>query len=718
MNESLNTDDLSLAIGDDGIAIITIDVVDERMNILKQRFFAAAEAALDEVLHNAAVKAVVIMSGKSNSFIAGADIHIIQSMQSIAQAEQLCGLGHRLMDKIANSHKPFVAAIHGVALGGGMELALACQARVLSDDPKTLLGLPEVKLGVLPGFGGSQRLPRLIGIAKALNIMLTGRNIRVAEARKIGLADAVVPNSILLTAAVKQAVALLNQNTTSRRRVSGIQTWLLESNRFGRGILFRQARRQALAKSKGLYPAIGKILDVVEYGSRHTLTDALKHEIKGFAELAVTPEAKQLINVYFAHTDLKKASYVDNAVQARPIATVGVLGSGLMGAGIATVCLDKANVLVRIKDIDHQHLNQAFKHVYQHYQTNVKRKTISRADAAQAWHRLTGTTDWSGFGKTDLVIEAVFEDLALKQQMLAEIEALPGRDQRIFASNTSSIPIKDIAQTAQYPERVIGMHYFSPVEKMPLLEIVVHEQCAAETIASCVAFGRQQSKTVIVVKDVAGFYVNRILFPYINEACYLALEGVALDAIDQACVQWGLPVGPFKLLDEVGIDVGFKVQPVLANAYGERMQSPAMLQTLIDNQRFGKKAKRGFYDYSDRGKGKTIDATVYDLLNIKSQTSLTSTEIINRCITPLLNEAVLCLEQQVIQNTRDGDIGAVFGIGFPPFRGGPFRYIDSLGIDKLLDTLRHYQQQYGERFTPATRLVAMAEQGEQFWPTE
>ncbi len=713
--------DITVAVGEDGVAVLTIDVPGERMNILRAGFYDAAHAAIDEVLANNAVKAAVIISGKADSFIAGADIKMIQAMATAEEAAEKARVGHGIMNKIASSRKPFVAAIHGVALGGGCELALACHGRIVTDDAKTALGLPEVQLGVLPGFGGSQRLPRLIGIANALDMMVTGKHVRAKKAKRMGLVDDVVPNSILLTVAAKKALSLVAGRSAKKTSfkeylsVQGMQRLLLEKNAFGRKILFDQARKKIIAKTKGNYPAPEKIIDVVQYGIERDIEVALENELQGFGYLAVTPESKQLIGIYFSHTELKKETFVaDPAIQAKPVSNIGVLGGGLMGGGIAAVSLDKADAAVRVKDIRDDGIRGVFKHIYDYYQARIKRRIISRPDAKRKLNSLTGSLDYAGFSEADLIIEAVFEDAGLKRQMVSDIEGLGDKD-IVFATNTSSIPIKDIARGAKRPENIIGMHYFSPVEKMPLLEIIKHTKTADQTIATCVKFGKQQGKTVIVVKDVPGFYVNRVLFPYLNEAGHLAMEGVPLEDIDKAFVRWGMPVGPFKLMDEVGIDVGIKVQHILEEAYGERMQASEMLDLLVDAKRLGKKVKYGFYDYTGKSKGKQIDESVYQVLKVAPNKKMSAEDIVHRCMLPLLNECALCLEKKVISNARDGDIGAVFGIGFPAFRGGPFRYIDSLGAAVVVEKLQAYQASLGERFSPAPSLLKLAESKKSYY---
>ena len=712
--------DVSFVLGEDGVAILTIDVPGERMNILKQTFYQAIHDCLDRLENNADAKAAVIISGKNDSFIAGADINIINSINNIERAKELCQQGHDMMNRIAGSKKPIVAAVNGICLGGGFELALACHARVLSDHAKTAVGLPEVKLGVLPGFGGSQRLPRLIGILPALDMMLTGRNIMAKKAKRMGIADEVVPKPILLAVAAQKALSMLKQaaqgkmNLKTLLSISNAKSLLLEKNNYGRKFVCGQARKQTLAKTHGNYPAPLKIIDLVERGLGLSLPQALKIEIESFAELAITPESKELIHIYFAHTALKKDNFVKSDVKLKLVKRVGVLGGGLMGSGIAVVSLDKGNADVRIKDINDDGIRSSIAHVNRHYQEKLKRRSISKSDAQHKLSRFTGTVDYSGLKRADLIIEAVFEDLKLKKQMLHDIESL-GNEETIFATNTSSIPIKNIARGSARPEKVIGMHYFSPVEKMPLLEIIKHNRTSDETIATAVNFGRAQGKTVIVVKDVAGFFVNRILFPYINEAGYLLMQGVAVDQIDKAMVKFGFPVGPFKLLDEVGLAVGTKVQHILQEAYGDRMQGAMVVDTLLAAGYGGKKGGKGFYSYNKKDKGKVVDDAVYKLLGVSPNQSLKSEDIVMRCILPLLNEAAYCLDEKVINSARDGDIGSVFGIGFPPFRGGPFRYIDGLGASVMVENLKALQDKHGERFAPATGLLKLAESGGSYY---
>lgn len=715
----------SLSKREDRVAVISIDVAGEKMNVLKADFAPRLSELIDDIIRDSEIKAVVIISGKPGSFIAGADISMIQAFTTPEETLGVINQGHGLMNKIAKSVKPIVVAIHGLCLGGGYELSLACHARIASDDPKTVLGLPEVMLGLLPGLGGTQRLPRLIGIAAALDIMLTGRHIKGVQAKKLGMVDEVVPSAILLEAAAQKALQLIHQKQTAPSwpkqlkaalTPAGLQKKLLESNSYGRGFLFKQARKRILMKTKGNYPAPERIIRVVEYGMSRSLQKGLQYEAKHFAELVMTDEAKQLINIYFASTALKKEIFIrDSSVEARPIHKLGILGGGLMGGGISVVSLDKADVIVRVKDIRDEGINAVLKQVSDYYQMRIKRKAISASDAARKTLQISGSLDYSGFRTADLVIEAVFEDLEIKHQVLKDIDAL-GNPEIIFATNTSSLRVRDIAKAAARPENVIGMHYFSPVEKMPLLEVIVHPKTADWVTRSCVEFGRKQGKTVIVVKDGAGFYVNRILAPYMNEAAHLAMESVPLGMLDKVIVSWGMPVGPIKLLDEVGIDIASHMMPNIEAEFGERLKSPELLNKMINAGRKGKKVHSGFYDYSKKAKGKSIDPTIYELLGVTPiENTLDASEIANRCMLPLINEAVMCLEDGTIRNCRDGDLGAVFGIGFPAFRGGPFRYIDAVGANKVVEELRALQALHGERYAPATLLLEKAEKGDLFY---
>ncbi len=707
------TNSFSLQIRDDNVGVITMDIAGESMNVLKAAFADEISQLLSDIKANSQLKGLVFISGKPDSFIAGADISMLDGCKTAEEAQAIGRMGQQMFDQLEQLPIPLVAAIHGPCLGGGLELAMACHARIATSDNKTVLGLPEVQLGLLPGSGGTQRLPKLVGLQKALDMILTGKQLRAKQAKKAGLVDDVVPNSILLEAAVKLALKGKPKREPVQLNLVGK---VLERTPFGRNILFSQARKQTLSKTQGNYPAPLKILDVIKTGVDSGMQAGLAAEAKAFGELCMTKESAALRSLFFATTQMKKETGAGDT-KPNKVRKAAVLGGGLMGGGIANVTATKAGIAVRIKDINEQGISNALKYSYSLLAKKFKRRFISKAEMQKQLLLITGTTDYSGFHDADIVVEAVFEDLTLKQQMVADIEQHCGEN-TIFASNTSSLPIKQIAAKAQRPENVIGLHYFSPVDKMPLVEVIAHEGTSAQTIATTVAFARKQGKTPIVVKDGAGFYVNRILALYMNEAANVLLEGEPVEKIDQALVKFGFPVGPVTLLDEVGIDVGAKISPILTQELGERFAAPAAFDKLLADGRKGKKTEKGFYRYGKTAKKgkKQVDDSVYSVLSVTPAPRLNSDEISSRCVVQMLNEAVRCLEEGIIASARDGDIGAIFGIGFPPFLGGPFRYIDQLGADKLVAQLRNLESRFGSRFAPANLLVQMAEQQQRFYP--
>lgn len=701
----------SLEIREDKIGVLTMDVLGETMNTLRAEFADEITDLMKEIKLNSDLQGIVLISGKKDSFVAGADVTMIDACETAADAEKLSLEGHRVMGELEALNIPVVAAIHGPCLGGGLELALACHIRVCTESTKTVLGVPEVMLGLLPGSGGTQRLPRLIGVAKSLDLMLTGKQVRGKQALKMGLVDDVVPETVLLEVAVK----LAKKGKIQRQLKRDLTSKLLETNKIGRNIMFDQAKKQTLSKTRGNYPAPEAILEVVKVGQEKGFEAGLKLEAKRFAELAMTSESASLRGIFFATTEMKKEDGVEG-VAPKKVKKAIVLGGGLMGGGIANVTATKAKVPVRIKDIAPQGLLNAQKYTYDILNKKVKRRFMSKADMQSQLAMITGTTEYTGVKSADIVVEAVFEDLKLKHQMVADIEA-NCNENTIFASNTSSLPITQIASEAKRPENVIGLHYFSPVDKMPLAEIITHEGTSDQTISTTVEFARKQGKTPIVVKDGAGFYVNRILAPYMNEAARIILEQEPIEAVDKALVNFGFPVGPVTLLDEVGIDVGAKIGPILTKELGSRFEAPAAFDKLLADDRKGRKNEKGFYLYGKKAKKgkKQVDESIYKLFNLKPEATMDPKALAERAVLLMLNEAARCLDEGILRSARDGDIGAIFGIGFPPFLGGPFHYMDSIGIAELVDKLERHQDKFGERFAPCELLIAMAKEDKKFY---
>lgn len=692
----------------DGVATLLVDDPGEKVNTIHPALMAELVTLLDRLEKDDAATAVVLASGKPDGFVAGAKIELMQGATDAAAIERLSRDGQAVFDRVERFRKPVVAAIHGACLGGGLEWALACHYRIATDHPRTSLGLVEVQLGLIPGGGGTQRLPRLVGIQAALDLILAAKTVKARKALKLGLVDEAVPPAVLLDVARDRARALATGKLRRKPRpaakgaVASVTRLALEDNFLGREVLFRQARRQVLARTKGHYPAPLRALEAIEHGYQKGFAKGLEKEAQLFGQLAVGPVAKQLIEVFFASTALKKDTGVDDpSVKPRAVERVGVLGGGLMGGGIAYVTVN-AGLPVRLRERDDAAAAKGLSAVTAILDERVKRRSIDRLERLEKLRLLTATTDWSGFGAVDLVIEAVFEDLALKQEMVRAFEAVNPRG--LFASNTSSIPITKIAEASAHPETVLGMHYFSPVHRMPLLEVIATARTAPEGIATAVAVGKKQGKTVIVVRDGPGFYTSRILAPYMNEAAQLLVEGASIEDLDRALVEFGFPVGPITLLDEVGIDVGDKVGKILHGAFGDRMAPPKALHDVVASGRLGRKNGKGFYTYG--GKEKRVDQSVYGLLpGGRARKRFSPADIQERVVLQLVNEAILCLGEGILRSARDGDVGAVFGLGFPPFRGGPFRWADALGAKALLERMERLRARHGERFAPAPLLV-------------
>ncbi|HET7601288.1 MAG TPA: fatty acid oxidation complex subunit alpha FadJ [Gemmatimonadales bacterium] len=700
---------------ENGIAVVTLDLPGEPVNKLTTALMDEWDALLARLRQDGTVRGIVLLSGKPDTFIAGADIEEFTRLETRSEAEALSRRGQELTNQVERSEKPVVAAIHGACLGGGYELALACRWRVATDHPKTQLGLPEVQLGLIPGAGGCTRLPRLIGARAALDIILAGKSERPEKALRLGMVDEVVPRSILRQVAVA-AADRLTREPARRAGPNGATGALLDRTPVGRRLVYRTARQRTLKKSGGHYPAPLAALEVVRTGLEHGIEAGLRAERERFGELAVGAVSRRLVAVFFATTALKKDDGVPagTAVSPRPVRRVGVVGSGFMGAAIAGTAVLNAEVEVRLKDAALARVGRGLKAATAILDERLKRRRLTRPQHQRLAALLSGSADYSGFTRADLVIEAVFEDLALKRAVLAEVEA-EVRPDAIFASNTSTIPIRDIAQGARHPERVLGMHFFSPVERMPLLEVIPHDGTSDDTIVTAVRFGRRMGKTVIVVRDHPGFWVNRILTPYLNEAGRLIEEGVPIEVIERAMTRFGFPVGPVALLDEVGLDVAQKAGAVMHAAFGDRLAPSGVLAKMLTDQRLGRKSGRGFYVYHE-GHKTGVDERVYRLLGVKPLEGFTPEHVQDRLVYAMLNEAALAVSEDVVRSPRDGDVGALFGIGFPAFRGGPLRMIDSLGAMHVVGTLERLVTAHGPRFTPAAALRDMAADSARYYP--
>ncbi|MBI5443031.1 MAG: enoyl-CoA hydratase/isomerase family protein [Deltaproteobacteria bacterium] len=701
---------LTLTKRGDGVAVLLFDTPKRPVNVLSQGMLEEAGPLMEEIQDDDEIVACVLASGKADSFIAGADLDQVVGMTA-AEAEAISRGGHEWLDRVDKSRKPFVAAIHGAALGGGLEVALACHYRIATDHPKTVLALPEVMLGVLPAAGGTQRLPRLIGLQRALPMLLTGKRVRAARAVRHGLVDALTSPGGLVETAAKAALGLANGTLKPNRdkqpliekplALPPVRAWALG-----------KARDEVMKKTRGLYPAPLEILACVAKGLADGTEAGQEEEAVRFGKLVGSVGAKNLIRLFDAMTALKKAPKGD---EPKAVKRLGVLGAGLMGEGIAAVSLALGPVV--LKDVSDEGLSRATRNLRKGLDRRVRSGGLTRLDRDRQWFGLRPTARTEDLAGCDLVIEAVFEDLALKRKVLAEVEAVLAPD-AVFASNTSALPIAQIAARSKRPERVVGMHYFSPVPKMPLLEIVVAEKTAPWAVATARAFGVAQGKTVLVVKDGPGFYTTRILGPFINEAVVLLDEGAAIPALDAALLDFGFPVGPVALLDEVGIDVAAHVSRDLGKAFAARGAAPSATFTkLFDAGYRGRKNAKGFYLYpKDRApqKSKEVNPEVYSFFGGASRKAMVVGDLVDRLSLLMVNEAVWCLSEGVIASPRDGDAGAILGLGFPPFRGGPFRHVDAVGAAKVVARMEELAERHGPRFHPAPMLVQMARAGKRF----
>jgi 3-hydroxyacyl-CoA dehydrogenase / enoyl-CoA hydratase / 3-hydroxybutyryl-CoA epimerase len=707
----------------DTVAIVTLDVHGSPVNTLTRAVRDEFVALLDRLERDASIRAAVLLSGKRDVWVAGADVDELAGLPGAEEAQRLSRDGQALMDRVERLRTPVVAAIGGACMGGGLELALACAYRIASDSAKTVLALPEVQLGLIPGAGGTQRLPRLVGLRAALDMILTGKSVRAKRALQTGLVDEMVHPSILRDIAVARARALADgerpPGRSARRRGGGerAQRLMLDDNPVGRAIVLRQAREQTMSKTRGQYPAPLAALDAVAAGYGRGRDYGFGAEARLFGDMAASDVAKQLISLFFAGNALKKdlgVSVPPPAPTPRPIDSIAVLGTGFMGAGIAAVAAQQG-VAVRFKDAEHGRVLMGLRAVRDVVRERLDKRQITPRQFGDTMSLVSGTVDYSGFGKIPLVIEAVFEDIDVKQAVIRELESvLPSG--AIVASNTSTIPIARLAEASRDPSHVVGMHFFSPVHKMPLLEVIAPPATSREVIATVVAFGKKLGKTVIVVGDSPGFFANRILVPYLAEAGRLLDEGAAIDVVDKALVAFGFPVGPITLLDEVGIDVGGKAGRLIGEAFGPRLALPASLEQVLESGRTGRKGRKGFYLYDERGKKGGVDPTVYELLRTGSRRSvIPEAEMQQRAVLAMVNEAARCIEEGIVRSARDGDVGAVFGIGFPPFRGGPYRYADSIGVAALVRQLESLNDRFSFRFEPADILLDMARRGEKFY---
>lgn len=704
---------LTLEISGDGVAWLVFDAPGARVNILRSGVLARLDELLGE-LETAAregrVRAVVVRSGKDGSFIAGADVNEIASMTDAAEAQDGAAQGQRIFRRLDRLAVPTVAAVDGLCLGGGTEMILACDARIASDRPETKIGLPEIRLGIIPGFGGTTRLPRVVGLSDALGMILTGAPVNARKAQRIGLISERMHQGVLYDRARALALELASGRRPPRQR-KPLMKRALDGTAVGRRLVLRQARRQVLRETKGHYPAPLSALHVVRRSARLPLDAALAVEAEAVGRLIVSDVARNLVHVFHLLEGAKKAGPA--GVAPRSVERVAVLGAGVMGGGIAQL-LAYRGLDVRMKDIAADALGTGLRHAQQMFDRLVRRGRIERRDAQRYMDAIAPTLEYSGFGTMDVVVEAVVERMDVKKQVLRETESHV-REGCVLASNTSSLSISEMQGALQRPADFAGMHFFNPVHRMPLVEVIRGDATSDEALATIVALTRRLDKTPVIVKDGPGFLVNRILAPYLNEAGWLLAEGGAIEEIDRALRRFGMPMGPLRLLDEVGLDVARHAGAVMHAAFGARLEPPPAILALEGTGLLGRKGGRGFYTY-ENGRERGVNESVYEQLGLsRKRSSLDREEILDRTLLVMVNEAARILADGIVATPGDVDLGMITGTGFPPFRGGLLRWADTLGMGVVLQRLEALAARHGERFEPAPLIRERAAAGRGFY---
>jgi 3-hydroxyacyl-CoA dehydrogenase/enoyl-CoA hydratase/3-hydroxybutyryl-CoA epimerase len=693
------------------VALIEWNHIGESANKLSTPIMTRLREVLQE-LQSSSYKAVVIISRKKKIFIAGADINEIKALKTKEDFAAAVSGGQEIMNMIEDLPLPVIVAIHGACAGGGCELSLACDYRIASEDKATRIGLPETKLGIIPGFGGCVRLPRVVGVQAALDIILGGKLVPAKKALKIGLIDKMVHPAILEEQALKFAKEIIAKGGKKRKKThqpKGLMNSFLESG-LGRSLLvFSQAKKMVLKKSHGHYPALLVALDVVQRTvGMSDRNKAMNIEKEGFCEVAPTSVSKNLINLFFMMEEVKKRNGTGTDEKGYNVEYLGVLGAGTMGGGIAYVGADKG-IYVRMKDISQGAIDKGFGAAKKIWQKKLKRRRISKYELTTKMSHITGGMDYSGFGLLDVVVEAIVENMDIKKKVIAET-CKHLKEECIFATNTSSLSVTEMAKAHPKPENFVGMHFFSPVHMMPLVEVIRGPETSDKATATIYNLAKKMGKTPVVVKDAPGFLVNRLLVPYMMEAAHYLQEGQSIESVDKVFVkQYGMPMGPFELMDSVGIDVCVKVSKIFKEALGERIELPDMLLKLDETDRLGQKNGKGFYKY-EKGKKTEVDQSVYADLGLgRPSNPLSDQEIIGRAMYNMVNEAALVLlEEQVVESPGDLDLAMIMGTGYPPFRGGLLRWADEIGSENIVDELEIYATKYGKRFKPTTPLRNMA----------
>ncbi len=699
-----------------GLARLVLDPPHRRLAVLDLALMRDLERAIEVLASDNGLRAVVICGREPTSFAAGADLESLVQVQDAALALELGRYGQGIFQKLARLPVFKVAAVGGPVPGGAFELALACDRIVLADHPSTKIGLPEVLLGILPGWGGSQRLPRRIGVPAALDAILSGRLFDPRRALRAGLVDRLTWPEYLLR--VAGDIAMGRTRCTPYER--GAWTWIVDRNPLARAVIRRKVTEQVMAKTRGHYPAPLAVIPLILEAPSVKLEQGLEREAAALSTLMVSPQCKNLVRIFRLSEDAKRLSKLPDGREARELTSLGVVGAGVMGAGVATLAAQKG-LWTRLSDVVRAPLDKALHAHRAAVAKDARRKRSPAHERNGAIDRLAVGEGLKGLSACDVVIEAVAERMDAKLSVFGELARRLPAD-AILATNTSSLSVDAIAAEIPSPERVVGMHFFNPVPQMPLVEVVRGAQTSTEVVHAVARLALKLGKTPVITADRAGFVVNRLLAPYLDEAARLFEAGVEVERIDRIARDFGLPMGPLELLDEVGLDIAAHAAESLEAAFGERMQASELLKRMLAAGLRGKKSGRGFYVH-----GKQTRQVNPDIARLRPAPSSVVTDyseqvILDYLSMAMLNEAALLLEEQVVDGPRELDLATVFGMGFPPFRGGLLRWADSLGARDVLGRLQRIcgapdilaRTNGSARFKPAPRLRAMAEANTSF----
>jgi 3-hydroxyacyl-CoA dehydrogenase/enoyl-CoA hydratase/3-hydroxybutyryl-CoA epimerase len=664
-----------------------------------------AIAAATEVDQKKAAKGLCFFSHKPGVFLAGMDISVINDLKNESDALRNLEQAHKLFNAVEDLKMPTASLVDGVCLGGGLELSLCCKKIFVSDNSKTALGLPEVMLGVLPGFGGTYRLPKKVGLPAALDMILTGKQIKGKNAYKMGLADAVLPIERM-----KELAPLYMSKPKKKKSLKEELEKAAMDNFLTRKIIFQKAREQVMKTTKGFYPAPLKILEVLEAGAGKNRSDYLAMEAQAFAELSQSVQSKNLQHIFFLTDNSKK---LENKDQLPSVKKGAVIGAGVMGGGIAWLFAHN-NQAPLMKDITPAALELGLKQASQNFSGALKKRRMSEDEFNRKMRSIEPTLTLEGMKSADLVIEAVVENMELKKKVFAELEGYVRLD-TILTSNTSSLSVQEMSKALQNPERFAGLHFFNPVNKMPLVEIITHEKVDPKTIQTLIKWVLDVKKTPIVVKDGPGFLVNRILAPYLNEAAFLLEEGVTVEALDEAALNFGMPMGPCRLMDEIGLDVCVKVGKIMHDGLGERANPSSLSTKLYDAKLFGKKNAKGFYLYDDKGKSTGKNPEISKLLPAKKK-HMDEMMIQMRLFLPMVNEAAYIFADKICDKAATVDVGMIYGTGFPPFKGGLLRWADQEGLEQIVERLNNFAKEVNqERYQVSPMLSLMVNDKRKFY---